>query len=897
MKFICAKLLYRTNRALASAWLVFALVIPSSIGATEIVGYPARGSIERLNPQSSAPSYSSQQKASTANESTLSPEVALEIARQFVESVGLPDQSSSPDLATMKLPQSEEVVSRPLDEPSAQIIHQASTSVSPPIDPHASTGPSNAKNLSLPTVRYESHGMGYEVSREGSSIAYGDEDSSLEARIGLGYRGMNRSRGISLSAAKLINPDLALGGALETQSRQTDLSINLISQLDSLSTLSLSLGHMRGKESFNFFSGAAETDISQSALALSYLGGSSTDNGEVNSWGLSVWGARSNQGSNLSPITHTIETATSYDTYLDPRKLSEGRLVGGSLSFQYRQRDKFLFHPSLGYERLEFPYADGTRETYERPTASLEMQYQFDNEAKLKWATRSGIAERRSTIGVQWGAWWVDAFYSEGLRGLKDNRGVSINYSLLNGRHNNPSRPRLASLDQNAGPSPEKDLHSGKELLNSAMARPSAFPRVWLAKVDNSAVTLIQSTAKITTTTSWTTTSLGAMYFDSGAPNRSSISLSVSATSNDGSAVTYSWGSDPDNLSSVLSLNSNTGVISGSHTAVVSDKTYTFRIVATANGVSSTSADFTLTIKAPVRVRFTTAGATVELGTAVTTANSITFPSQLTSIELVMVGGGGGGGAGNGGGGGAGTVLYASSLTPPASTTSLSIGIGGAGASQTTNNATTSGGANGGSTIFGPYTALGGGGGGSFGNYTGLSGGNGGGNSGGSPSLLSAGGQVLQVCPTGFTCLGNVGGTAGEQHGYPGGGGGGATSPGTNGAGTSAGFSAGDGGAGYTVPSTLGSVVVAGGGGGGYDQNDIVNTGGLADPAVSAQGGSGVGGIGGVSSGGGNATADTGSGGGGGATGWLNGVNTGNPAQYIRYGGGAGTDGVIILRY
>jgi hypothetical protein len=66
---------------------------------------------------------------------------------------------------------------------------------------------------------------------------------------------------------------------------------------------------------------------------------------------------------------------------------------------------------------------------------------------------------------------------------------------------------------------------------------------------------------------------------------------------------------------------------------------------------------------------------------------------------------------------------------------------------------------------------------------------------------------------------------------------------------------------------------------------------------VVAQGGSGIGGSGGATSGGGNATPDTGSGGGGGATGWLNGVNTGNPADYIRYGGGAGSDGVVILRY
>lgn len=866
MKFICAKLLYKTSRALASAWLVFALLISPSIGATEIVGYPARGSIDKLDPQSSVPSHSSQQQKSIASESTLSPEVALEIAKQFVESVGLEGHSSSTDLARTEPPLSDKVVERTLEERPAQIINETSSSSSVPVTPNASTAPSNAKNPSLPTLRYESNGVGYEISREGSSMAYDDEDSGLEARIGLGHGGMNRSGGISLSAAKLVHSDLAFGVALESRSKQTDLSINLISQLDPLSTLSISLGHMWGRETFNFFSGAAESDISQSALAVSYLGGLSADNGEVSRWGLSVWGARANQGSNLSPVTHTIETATSYDTYLDPRKLSEGRLVGGSLSFQYKQKDKFLFHPSLGYERLEFPYADGTRETYERPTASLEMQYQFDNEAKLKWATRSGTAERRSTLGIHWGSWWVDAFYSEGFRGLKDNRGVSINYSLLNGRHNRRSRSDLASLEQGAYLSPENDLHSRKDLLHSAMARPSVFPRVWLAKVDNSAVTLIQSTAKITTTTSWTTTSLGAMYFDSGAPNRSSISLSVSATSNDGSAVTYSWGSDPDNLSSVLSLNTNTGVISGSHTAVASDKTYTFSIVATANGVSSTSNDFTLTVKAPVRVRFTTAGATVELGVAVTTANSITFPSQLTSIELLIVGGGGaGGGDDGGGGGGGGAVGYGAAFpVTGGQTVSVSVGAGGSGS--------TAFGQSGSTTLFGTLSAPGGGGGGqSNPDYEGRPGG-----SGGGASQRYAGGAAGAECgsttASGVTFQCNAGGgtTLGGMF-YGGSGGGGATAIGS----TASSHNGVNGGAGRTVPASLGTLTVGAGGGGG-GAGLVGNTAGT--------GGSGVGGDGGTSvTNPSNGAANTGSGGGGGGVGGAI--------------GGNGAGGLIILRY
>jgi hypothetical protein len=704
------------------------------------------------------------------------------------------------------------------------------------------------------------------VSRNSSSLTYSDPASKAEVRIGLGYGGVNAASGISVSAARLIQPDLALGATLEGRSKQSDLSINLVSQLDPASLLSLSLGHMWGRDTFNFFSGAAESRISQSALAVSYLGSVDTSVDSVSHWGISAWGARANQGAGLAPVTHTIETATSYDTYLDPRKLSEGRLLGASLSFQHRQGDKFLLHPSVGYERLEFPFADGTRETHERPTASLEMQYTLDSEARIKWASRYGVAERRSSVGMNWKSWSIDAFYSEGLQGLKDNKGVSILYSLSNSQSRSHRRSTLNRLDERNTPSSLGRMQANGPLLNAAMSRPSVFPRVWLTKVDNTAVTLIQSSAKVTTTTSWTTTASDQVYFDSGTPNRASISFNVSATSNDGSAVTYAWGSDPDNLQSVLTLNTITGVISGNHSAVATDKTYRFNIVATANGISETSNDFTLTIKAPVRVRFTTAGATVELGTVVTTSTSITFPPELTSTELLIVGGGGAGGGDDGGGGGGGGAVGYSAAFPVTGgqTVSLSIGAGGLGS--------TARGQSGSATVFGSLSAPGGGGGGqSNPDYEGISGG-----SGGGASQSYSGGGPGSECGTTtlsgvtFQCSAGGGTTSGGLF-YGGSGGGGATGVGL----TASNNNGVSGGAGRTLPASLGTGVVAAGGGGG-GAGLVGNTAGSGGNSVGGDGGTNV-------TNAGSAAEHTGSGGGGGGLGGAV--------------GGNGSGGLIILRY
>jgi hypothetical protein len=868
---IRAKFLDSSRYSLLTACLAFSLASPNTAKAFEIVGYPSRASIDQLGPHTSSlntqpPQPLSNQRQKGIENTELSPETALEIARQFMDSVGTEAEVLKVTVPGEAITASDEEKPVTISHTPIQTLEEPEREVALSSGPISSARQSSQNAMPMPSLRFSADDVDVAVSRNSSSLTYSDPASKAEVRIGLGYGGVNAASGISVSAARLIQPDLALGATLEGRSKQSDLSINLVSQLDPASLLSLSLGHMWGRDTFNFFSGAAESRISQSALAVSYLGSVDTSVDSVSHWGISAWGARANQGAGLAPVTHTIETATSYDTYLDPRKLSEGRLLGASLSFQHRQGDKFLLHPSVGYERLEFPFADGTRETHERPTASLEMQYTLDSEARIKWASRYGVAERRSSVGMNWKSWSIDAFYSEGLQGLKDNKGVSILYSLSNSQSRSHRRSTLNRLDERNTPSSLGRMQANGPLLNAAMSRPSVFPRVWLTKVDNTAVTLIQSSAKVTTTTSWTTTASDQVYFDSGTPNRASISFNVSATSNDGSAVTYAWGSDPDNLQSVLTLNTITGVISGNHSAVATDKTYRFNIVATANGISETSNDFTLTIKAPVRVRFTTAGATVELGTVVTTSTSITFPPELTSTELLIVGGGGAGGGDDGGGGGGGGAVGYSAAFPVTGgqTVSLSIGAGGLGS--------TARGQSGSATVFGSLSAPGGGGGGqSNPDYEGISGG-----SGGGASQSYSGGGPGSECGTTtlsgvtFQCSAGGGTTSGGLF-YGGSGGGGATGVGL----TASNNNGVSGGAGRTLPASLGTGVVAAGGGGG-GAGLVGNTAGYGGNSVGGDGGTNV-------TNAGSAAEHTGSGGGGGGLGGAV--------------GGNGSGGLIILRY
>ena len=246
---------------------------------------------------------------------------------------------------------------------------------------------------------------------------------------------------------------------------------------------------------------------------------------------------------------------------------------------------------------------------------------------------------------------------------------------------------------------------------------------------------------------------------------------------------------------------------------------------------------------------------------------------NLTAVEVLVVAGGGGGGSFNGGGGGAGGLIYNSNFAvTPGTQLAATVGNGGVGDGRPGNGASGASGAvgtNGGPSVFGSLEAIGGGVGASYSVRTnGVFGGSGGGSWG---SLNFAGGTAGQ---------GNAGGGGypiGNNYTETAGGGGGAGGNGVNG-GTSS-NQPGAGGLGLLFNISGNSQFYAAGGAAGANR-----LGG------SALGGSGIGGNGGTTASvaGVAGVPNTGSGGGGAA---YNGF-PGSSAD-----GGAGGNGIIIVRY
>ena len=313
-------------------------------------------------------------------------------------------------------------------------------------------------------------------------------------------------------------------------------------------------------------------------------------------------------------------------------------------------------------------------------------------------------------------------------------------------------------------------------------------------------------------------TAAGAL---TNATKDSAYSTTLVATDDTGSTPAYSIVSG--SLPTGLSLNTSSGVISGTPTVGSNGTASSFTVRATdADGATADRA-FTLYVTSPQIVSFT---------------SSTTWTAPLsTNVEVLVVAGGGGGGGAQyaiaGGGGGAGGYRYNSSFAVTSGTTyTVTVGSGGgAGYSGYSR------GGQGGTSGFGSYQATGGGGGGA-GSTTGGSGGSGGGG-GGSGGASFPGSVAGSGNAGGYSPVEGYAGGNGQTDNTQAGGGGGSAGTGQTGP------SGGNGGSG-TVSSISGSsVTYAQGGNGSANGADktTAGSGGLGAPYGTAGGTAGKTGI------------------------------------------------------
>jgi hypothetical protein len=314
------------------------------------------------------------------------------------------------------------------------------------------------------------------------------------------------------------------------------------------------------------------------------------------------------------------------------------------------------------------------------------------------------------------------------------------------------------------------------------------------------------------------------------------ITLSALSAPDSDSNVTFALASG-STLPSGVTLNSTTGVISGTLPDITTDTTYTFTVNAT-DGVNTIPRTFSITSK------------------------------YLIPIEYLLVAGGGGSGSDVGGGGGGGGFVSGNIQLSTQETLSIIVGQGGIGSispSEATNGSNSVLSGNSISTI----TALGGGYGGKWNNSPGNNGGSGGG--GGANytfNSYTSGGTATQPgsASGGFGNNGGRGTSSNAPSYGAGGGGGGAGSAGLD----------------ATPAPTSSTITSTGGKGGDGKASSITGSSvyyGAGGPGTNDQGYTAGPGLGGVNINS-NGTANTGAGAGGG--------------QDNGYSGGSG---VVVIAY
>jgi len=415
------------------------------------------------------------------------------------------------------------------------------------------------------------------VAPASTSMAYNGDEQRFNLNLGMGYYQPERGDGGVTGTgalATMIGSQLAVGTVAVIYDIKRDLVLNTVWQVpNSGLRFKLSGGYLWGDQEFDFASGQRLMGLEQYSYALSttWVVPEADECRSLHSIGASVWGAEANQTENPDPVYFRTEDASDLYFWRDPLKLSEGRLFGFSGDMQLALSANFVTKGSLGYEKLEFPFVDGTRETDNSLYSNIACYWEPASGLTLGADWKNGAGEDRFMASAEVGHFTLSGWYSKGQSGLQDDKGAMLTYSLFTEKH-----PKGTSLARRMRPS---RATSSAALLTESMQRPVHLPETFLAKVDLTAVTLEATVSKAALGSVATVDSTtGDIYvtITGGA-------ASISAATKDGTAYTVT--------AAQFEVASAKLVI---HTAQLPEGAATY--VITVTNAATTSADYNVTV-------------------------------------------------------------------------------------------------------------------------------------------------------------------------------------------------------------------------------------------------------------------------------------------------------------
>ena len=385
------------------------------------------------------------------------------------------------------------------------------------------------KGAPIPALNLGDAGAGASISPTTTDLRF--ESKNYLGHVGLNYLSPGSSYGLGVKAdgSYLLGKTVALGTNVSVNNNLKEVVLSGVwMPEDTHLKAKLSTAYMVGAQSFGFYSGSSNANLSQASYYFStdYVVPKEQSD-YLHSVGVSTWGSKAKQTNNPDPVYSVVNTTSAYQIMMDPLKLAVGTLQGEAINAQVGMTKQVIAKVSAGYETLKFPFSDGTQELNKRIYQDYVVQYQPIPEVSLQAGYKIGAAMNNIMLSAAYGQWKLTSFKNNGVNGVTGNQGLALTYTIpLDG---NPKAVAFGTLTR-----PEL-IGNSAYILRDAATRPVQLPQTFLAKVDTTAVKMVASINKANLPSGVTVTAAGDLLITVGA----GVSAITSVTRN-GAAYAYS---------------------------------------------------------------------------------------------------------------------------------------------------------------------------------------------------------------------------------------------------------------------------------------------------------------------------------------------------------------------
>jgi hypothetical protein len=251
-------------------------------------------------------------------------------------------------------------------------------------------------------------------------------------------------------------------------------------QLGDSQRLIVSFGQLTQQLDINFASGKDKANLTQTTTAISYqayLGGGLLNGVELNGYQADT------PSQDLADKLYTVETATLFEQWNDPRRVAGSRVSGLQGRLVLTPTATGTLRLGFGGERLTNDFVTG-KQSLTRGTGSAEWHQYWTDALSFKAGADSGAAQSRYSLGLDYG--------------LGDGSKIGIALAALRGRDgaSDDNQLRLSwsyDFGGKSGKSSKSGMAGGSStpawgsLIDQMTVRPAFVPTQVVAKLDTTA--------------------------------------------------------------------------------------------------------------------------------------------------------------------------------------------------------------------------------------------------------------------------------------------------------------------------------------------------------------------------------------------------------------------------